>query len=118
MAYERRRRCVHLLGPFLFVKVNILHKDLVHWITQSLLSLAPDHKGLSEEAKEQRILHSMTTFELQDRASTLAKQLSDFSSYLSKFVHILIQVNLIILNILFTKQPTKITNHSSVRFNV
>lgn len=55
-------------------------------MTQALMGLAPDRKQLSAEAKEAELFYRMTKSELQDKAKTIAVQLSEFTKYVVALV--------------------------------
>ncbi|KAL3870210.1 hypothetical protein ACJMK2_038289, partial [Sinanodonta woodiana] len=60
-----------------------LHSEMVRWMVQVLLRLAPDKKGNSKEASEMALLSSTTISQLHQNAKTLFEQLESFSKYVS-----------------------------------
>ncbi|KAL4218861.1 Axonemal dynein light chain domain-containing protein 1 [Mactra antiquata] len=62
-------------------QVTTLHSDMIRWMVQVLLRLAPDKEGNSKEAGEMALLGSATLNELHQGAKSLFEQLQMFSDY-------------------------------------
>lgn len=63
-----------------------LHTDMIKWMVQMLLRLAPDQKDHSAEAKQAVLLGSATLGQLQANAKSLFTQLSTFTNYVTQSV--------------------------------
>ncbi|XP_052221948.1 axonemal dynein light chain domain-containing protein 1-like isoform X3 [Dreissena polymorpha] len=61
-------------------QVTTLHSDMIRWMVQVLLRLAPDRPGNSKEAGEMALLASRTLNELYEGAKYIFEQLLLFSS--------------------------------------
>ena len=64
-------------------QVSGLHTEMVKWMVQMLLRLAPDQQQHSEESKNTALLGSATVGQLQANAKSLFDRLSRFTKYLS-----------------------------------
>ncbi|XP_053380213.1 axonemal dynein light chain domain-containing protein 1-like [Mercenaria mercenaria] len=62
-------------------QVTTLHSDMIRWMVQVLLRLAPDKEGNSKEAGEMALLGSATVSQLHQNAKSLFDQLQMFSVY-------------------------------------
>ena len=62
-------------------KVSGLHTDMVKWMVQMLLRLAPDREDHSQEAREAVLMGSATVLELKSNANNLFHQLQSFTKY-------------------------------------
>ena len=65
-------------------QVGTLHTEMVKWMVQLLLRLAPDRKEHSAEAREAVLLGSATVGELQSSAKSLFGRLEMFSKYVAQ----------------------------------
>ena len=65
------------------LQVGTLHTEMVKWMVQLLLRLAPDKKEHSAEAREAVLLGSATVRELQNNAKSLFQRLESFSKYVT-----------------------------------
>ena len=63
------------------MQVSTLHSEMIRWMVQVLLRLAPDKEGNSKEAKEIVLLGSATLNQIHASAKTLFEQLEVFSKY-------------------------------------
>ena len=63
------------------MKVSGLHTDMVKWMVQMLLRLAPDREDHSQEAREAVLMGSATVPELKSYANNLFHQLQSFTRY-------------------------------------
>lgn len=70
----------------MLLQVTTLHSDMIRWMVQVLLRLAPDKKGNSKEAGEMALLGSATFNELHQNAKSLFEQLQMFSIYVVQYV--------------------------------
>ncbi|XP_059177935.1 axonemal dynein light chain domain-containing protein 1-like isoform X2 [Physella acuta] len=61
-------------------QVSALHADMVKWMVQILLRLAPDKEGNSKEAGEMALLGSASIPQLTEVAKTLFEALENFSN--------------------------------------
>ncbi|CAK8690820.1 unnamed protein product [Clavelina lepadiformis] len=69
----------------LMAQVTSVHTDMVHWMVQMLLHLAPDHESnLRDFPSETSLVTSCTVEELTRKARTIAGHLSSFTSYFSE----------------------------------
>ncbi|CAG5119634.1 unnamed protein product [Candidula unifasciata] len=64
-------------------QVSSLHSEMVRWMVQVLLRLAPDHKDNSQEAAEMALLGSASIPELTETANLLVESLEIFSNYVT-----------------------------------
>jgi hypothetical protein len=64
-------------------QVSHLHTDMVKWMVQMLLRIAPDMKENSAEAHEMVLLGSTSVNELQTNAKSLFVRLDSFTRYVS-----------------------------------
>lgn len=80
--------CLLLVSTSAFApfQVSTLHTDIVKWMVQMLLRLAPDQKHHSAEAKEAVLLGSSTLGQLQSNAKLLFEQMTTFTKYVAKCV--------------------------------
>lgn len=62
-------------------QVNELHSDMIRWMVQILLRLAPDREGNSKEAGEMALLGSESFSQLHQNAKSLFEKLQMFSYY-------------------------------------
>ncbi len=65
-------------------QVASLHTEMVMWMVQMLLHLAPDREEHSAEAKESIRIASVEVSTLQANAKSLFSRLEKFSQYLSQ----------------------------------
>ena len=65
-------------------QVSTLHSEMIRWMVQVLLRLAPDKEGNSKEAREMALLGSATLSQLHANAKSLFEQLEMFTSYVVK----------------------------------
>ncbi|PVD21951.1 hypothetical protein C0Q70_17754 [Pomacea canaliculata] len=61
-------------------QVSSLHSDMMQWMVQTLLRLAPDREGNSREASEMALLGSVSVPQLIENAKCLFKVLEVFSN--------------------------------------
>ncbi|KAL8625878.1 hypothetical protein ACOMHN_012470 [Nucella lapillus] len=64
-------------------QVSTLHSEMVRWMVQTLLRLAPDKKGNSVEAAEMALLGSVSLPQLHVNAKHLFHSLHTFSGYVT-----------------------------------
>ncbi|KAK3088891.1 hypothetical protein FSP39_025040 [Pinctada imbricata] len=64
-------------------QVATLHSQMVQWMVQMLLRLAPDKEGNSKEAAEMALLNSLSLSELHANVKMLFDQLEEFSDYVA-----------------------------------
>ncbi|XP_056012057.1 axonemal dynein light chain domain-containing protein 1-like isoform X3 [Ostrea edulis] len=64
-------------------QVSTLHSQMVQWMVQMLLRLAPDHEGNSKEAADMVLLNSLTLGQLYSNIKMLFEQLEQFSKYVA-----------------------------------
>lgn len=64
----------------LALQVSSLHSDMMQWMVQTLLRLAPDREGNSREASEMALLGSVSVPQLIENAKCLFKVLEAFSN--------------------------------------
>ena len=80
--------CVCLFRRFMFhffvVQVSELHTDMVKWMIQMLLRLAPDPENLSEEAKEAAVVSRTPVPQLVSQASSLSAQVQLLTKRITK----------------------------------
>ncbi|XP_070532396.1 axonemal dynein light chain domain-containing protein 1-like isoform X2 [Ptychodera flava] len=67
----------------LFEQVHVLHSEMVHWMIQVLLRLAPDKEGNPQEAIESSMAATSTTGEIREKANSLFERLTNFTNYIS-----------------------------------
>ncbi|XP_052721411.1 axonemal dynein light chain domain-containing protein 1-like isoform X4 [Crassostrea angulata] len=64
-------------------QVSTLHSQMVQWMVQMLLRLAPDHEGNSKEAADMVLLNSLTLGQLHSNVKMLFEQLQQFTNYVA-----------------------------------
>lgn len=64
--------------------VNSLHTEMIKWMVQVLLRLAPDRPDHSAEARDAVLLGSTTVAELNANAKSLFQRLFNFSAYVTQ----------------------------------
>ncbi|XP_078323460.1 axonemal dynein light chain domain-containing protein 1-like isoform X2 [Crassostrea virginica] len=64
-------------------QVSTLHSQMVQWMVQMLLRLAPDHEGNSKEAADMVLLNSLTLGQLHSNVKMLFEQLEQFTVYVA-----------------------------------
>ncbi|XP_076455039.1 axonemal dynein light chain domain-containing protein 1-like isoform X2 [Babylonia areolata] len=64
-------------------QVSTLHSEMVRWMVQTLLRLAPDKEGNSREAAEMALLGSVSVPQLHENAKQLFQSLHTFSNYVT-----------------------------------
>lgn len=64
-------------------QVSTLHSQMVQWMVQMLLRLAPDHEGNSKEAADMVLLNSLTLGQLHSNVKMLFEQLKQFTNYVA-----------------------------------
>ncbi|XP_077986638.1 axonemal dynein light chain domain-containing protein 1-like isoform X2 [Glandiceps talaboti] len=64
-------------------QVHVLHSEMVHWMIQVLLRLAPDKEGNPQEAIESSMAATATTSEIREKAESICERLTDFSNYIT-----------------------------------
>ena len=64
-------------------QVSSMHTEMVKWMVQMLLRLAPDQPDHSQEAKDAVLLGTISVAELQANAKSLFQRLFNFSSYVT-----------------------------------
>lgn len=64
-------------------QVSTLHSQMVQWMVQMLLRLAPDWKDNSQEAKDMALRGSLSLNQLHTNVKTLFEQLESFSDYVA-----------------------------------
>ncbi|XP_012942468.1 axonemal dynein light chain domain-containing protein 1 isoform X2 [Aplysia californica] len=62
-------------------QVSSLHSEMIRWMVQVLLRLAPDKEGNSKESNEMALLGSASVPQLTEVAKTLFESLETFSNY-------------------------------------
>ncbi|XP_062611821.1 axonemal dynein light chain domain-containing protein 1-like isoform X3 [Saccostrea cucullata] len=65
-------------------QVSTLHSQMVQWMVQMLLRLAPDKEGNSKEAADMVLLNSLTLGQLYSNVKMLFEQLEQFSTYVAQ----------------------------------
>lgn len=65
------------------LQVSTLHSEMVRWMVQTLLRLAPDKEGNSREAAEMALLGSVSVPQLHENAKQLFQSLHTFSNYVT-----------------------------------
>ncbi|CAH1787293.1 unnamed protein product [Owenia fusiformis] len=65
-------------------QVTTLHTEMVKWMVQMLLRLAPDRPDSSKEAKDAVLLGSAPLTKLQQNATSLFERLDHFTIYVSE----------------------------------
>ena len=65
------------------MQVSTLHSEMVRWMVQTLLRLAPDKEGNSQEAAEMALLGSVSVPQLHENAKQLFQSLHTFSNYVT-----------------------------------
>lgn len=64
-------------------QVSTLHSEMVRWMVQTLLRLAPDKEGNSQEAAEMALMGSVSIPQLHENAKSLFETLQQFSNYVT-----------------------------------
>nr|KAG5700478.1 hypothetical protein BaRGS_013965 [Batillaria attramentaria] len=64
-------------------QVSTLHSEMVRWMVQTLLRLAPDKAGNSKQAGEMALLGSVSIPQLHENAKSLFETLQQFSNYVT-----------------------------------
>ncbi|KAK7095467.1 axonemal dynein light chain domain-containing protein 1-like [Littorina saxatilis] len=64
-------------------QVSTLHSEMVRWMVHTLLRLAPDKEGNSQEASEMALLGSVSVPQLHENAKQLFQSLHTFSNYVT-----------------------------------
>lgn len=65
-------------------QVSVLHTDMVRWLVQMLLWLAPNKEGTSEEAINTVTIVRTSVSQLNNTAKELCIKLQDFSHSVSR----------------------------------
>nr|XP_006825300.1 PREDICTED: axonemal dynein light chain domain-containing protein 1-like [Saccoglossus kowalevskii] len=63
-------------------QVRVLHAEIVHWMIQVLLRLAPDKADTPIEAIESSMAATSTTNDIKEKAESLFERLTNFSNYI------------------------------------
>ncbi len=66
--------------------MNALHTEMVKWMVQILLRLAPDREGHSLEAREAVLQGSAPVAQLKSDAKSLFHRLKAFTKYVAQYV--------------------------------
>jgi hypothetical protein len=66
------------------LKVTILNRQMVHWLTQALVSLVPAHHRLTNEAQEAELKRVVPTDQLRIDVKSLSTSLVDFTGLLTR----------------------------------
>ncbi|PIK62067.1 putative axonemal dynein light chain domain-containing protein 1 [Apostichopus japonicus] len=64
-------------------QVSVLHADMVHWMIQVLLRLAPDPVDSPQEIVDSCMSTALSYAEIREKASTIFDHLTSFSNYIS-----------------------------------
>ena len=80
------RCCECITNRGIFLQVSTLHSEMVRWMVQTLLRLAPDKEGNSQEAAEMALLGSVSVPQLHENAKQLFQSLHTFSNYVTLWV--------------------------------
>ena len=72
--------------PHSHAQVTSLHTEMIKWMVQLLLRLAPDREDHSQEARDSILLGSATIAEIEKSGLELFKRIDEFTQYLGKYV--------------------------------
>ena len=64
----------------------MLHADMVHWMIQVLLRLAPDRDDIPPETVESVMASAPTIPQVEEKATILFDRLTSFSNYITRYV--------------------------------
>lgn len=64
-------------------QVNIVHSNMIRWMVQILIRLAPDSEELSEEARQTIYVNSDSIEKLIETANTLIEKIDSFTKKLT-----------------------------------
>ena len=73
----------HFLPSFTLFQISTLHSEMVNWIVQMLLHLAPNKEGNSAESGELALMGTSPISSLIEMAKSLFGRLETFSNYVT-----------------------------------
>ena len=66
--------------------VKIYHNEIIHWMIQSLIRLAPDREDMSDESLHMLYQSTKTVEDLQSQVIDLREKLTEFTESLARLI--------------------------------